>query len=188
MQNKKLEISWGTILLSAAIFCFALTLGWACWERHITNESSYLDSDEKAEIEKVQRHQEIGYYRAEIENYIKDLKEIQKQVILLKEQIGSANGRVDIMQEYFSKYSPEALVKQVNDLENKLVIIDEKLIKNDIWDSRYVLKYEMSKFENLPTEWEWDKVKARLDQLEKKENVVDKPVAIKQNINQEVPE
>lgn len=161
--------------IALLVFLVVLTgiFGWGAYELHVDNIERYLSPDEKVHAREMAFHRELGELRGEIKGYQTEVEVLKTNLPDYMKQIGETSGRVDAMQAYFDKYSPEIFEKNVRDLRMDFETFQrtankEKLIADVTtqFDTRYVQKYVIDNMKHLPTSYEWKQHLDKVAQLE----------------------
>jgi len=145
-----------------------LVVGWAAWEKHVENDRLYLSPAEQVHQREQAFHSDLGALRAEVTTYKKEVDNLESKLTEAQKEAAAANGRVDVMRDYFQKYSPEAFEKVVKTLQKNVDELENEMTDFARYDARYAGKNVIDAIQNqikhLPNGWQWEQHKKKLDE------------------------
>lgn len=123
-------------------------------EQYLRNRQNLLTPEQKLDIAEGKLDRLLGEVNANLKHCVEDVNAFKQQYKELYAKCGEANGRMDVMKNFFDKYSPEAFELEVRALKDKVdpaVIqhtLDETVRK--IHESMRALKTEV--YDNVTTD------------------------------------
>jgi len=159
----------GTWVVGGAI---ALSITWAAWEAHVKNDRMYLSPAEQVHEKERQFHVALGELHGKVDRYHDEVTTLKLEMPKMAKQVGEAHGRVDIMREYFQKYSPESFEKETKSFRRQTESFEKEV--TDLQDEMDIIHRQIasfvSKYNHLPSSWEWNQqqkqLKAKLDLID----------------------
>lgn len=185
-MQKELLFSW---FIGASL---VLVIGWLAFEKCKENSRLYLTPEEEVALKVKQFHETMGEINGKVDRYHQEVMELKNQIPVLSKLVGESSGRVDVMREYFQKYSPETFEKTVRRLTDEVDTLRNEAKDFSSLDSRYAKKEEVARLSHLPQAWEWSNREEKLKEVIKKlEDNVDfllKGQPAKKQVKVEVPQ
>jgi vacuolar-type H+-ATPase subunit I/STV1 len=146
-----LFISWviGIVLI--------VILFWGVYEKRVQNDLMYLSPDQQVHLRERQFHQDLGALRGELHNLSQQVNEVKKSFVDLQKISGEATGRIDMMKEYFQKYSPETFEKSVKRLDDRFDHLENEI--EEKYAQKLALEIIVKRYAHLPNPVEWEQFK-----------------------------
>jgi len=151
----------GTWVVGGAI---ALSITWAAWESHVKNDRMYLSPAEQVHERERQFHVALGELHGKVDRYHDEVTVLKLEMPKMAKHVGEAHGRVDIMREYFQKYSPESFEKETKSFRRQAESFEKEVVdlQSEVDQATRVISSFVSKHNYLPTSWEWNQQQSQL--------------------------
>lgn len=162
-KNEKTSFQRLDLFISWVIgFLLLVMIFWGVYEKRLQNSIMYQTPEEQVHARERQFHQDIGAVRGELHSLSTQISDLKKSFAELQKVSGEATGKIDMMREYFQKYSPETFEKAVKRLDDRFDKMENEIDEN--YTKKTELEIVKRSYQHLPDKAEWTQFAKNLNE------------------------